>query len=69
MLIEGAYFWTNMGAIFQAVEVIFRYELDFPQPIGPTSFLEIFCSLSIMYMLADLAESYFGWTGSDGDNR
>lgn len=62
-------FWADMTTLFSAIETLFKFKLNFPQPIGPISPLEIFCSLSVMYMLADIAEGYFGWTSSDGDNR
>lgn len=68
-LVGSAYFWTDMNVLFKGVENLLKYELAFPMPIGHITPLEIFCSLSIMYMLADIAESYMGWTGSDGDNR
>lgn len=68
-LIDSAYFWSDMTTLFTAIESLFKTKLEFPQPIGPITPLEIFCSLSIMFMLADIAESYFGWTGNDGDNR
>lgn len=69
MLIEGANFWNDMGLVFEAVKEFFDYDMQFPQPIGGVDLMDIFCTLSVMYMLADIAESYFGWTGSDGDNR
>ena len=58
-----------MTSLFDVLEALFKFKLNFPEPIGSITPLEIFCSLSIMYMLADIAEGYFGWTGSDGDNR
>lgn len=69
LLIDSAYFWTDMGHIFNAVREFFDYDMSFPHPIGHIDLMDIFCTLSVMYMLADIAESYLGWTGSDGDNR
>lgn len=68
-LVGSAYFWSDMSTLFSGIESLLKYELGFPYPIGHITPLEIFCSLAVMYMLADIAESYFGWSGSDGDNR
>lgn len=68
LFVFGA-FDRDMADIFGAVTELLTTDLNFPHPIGPMDVIDIWCSICLMYMLADIAIGYFGWTGSDGDNR
>lgn len=62
-------FLSVLEHLFISVKSMFVYPLEFPYPIGTLSLLDIFLFTASLYMLADILESYLGWTKSDGDNR